>query len=54
MHGGLRKSYNELVDVEDIIGLEEMKYNLEIMGISMVRDDIEAQIFKANYQNVNF
>ena len=54
MHEGLRKYYNDKVERTEIPGLREMKDNLRIMGISMVQDDVEAQIFKANQQNVNF
>ena len=48
----------EDIDKLDKEQLERMKKNLIDMGdfkdISMGRDDIEAHIFNANFQNVNF
>ena len=48
----------ESIDHFDLNELEITKKNFQDMGIiekiSMVKDGVEAHIFKANFQNINF
>ena len=59
------KGYKAFVEAEvgadnhhNLTALKNWKKNLQEMGIiekiSMVQDDVEASIFKSNFQNVNF